>query len=324
MSTPIADRFAAFPTPAAGLALGIAGLAWCWEVQVPTDGAVQAAGALVAAAIAACVVLKFVLHPRILWAELEHPVIGSVAPTLAMASQVISLSLGWLSPAAGTALWLAAVAVHLAFLVLFAAHRAREPHLTHMVPSWYVPPIGVVVAVMTTPAPEFRWISFGLLWFGIGAYAVMLPLMLHRLIFRDTVPVAARPTIAILAAPPNLCLSGYLIFSREPDFMLVLVLLSIGILMAVVVYLAFFELLRLPFGPGYAAFTFPAAISATAGFKATAYFQSVGVSTEVLSPLRHWAMIELAIATAIIGYVALRYALHYGRAAVPQPAVAAE
>lgn len=307
---PLRDRLAAFPTPAAGLALGLASLAWLWQAEFPAAAGLRAAGALAAGAIVVAVIAKFLAHPRILMTELAHPVVGSVIPTLAMATMVISTSAGPLH----TPLWLAAVVAHVGFFAVFVLHRARDPHLSQMVPSWFVPPIGIVVAVLTVPGEAWRPLANACLWFGIAAYAVMLPMMLHRLIFRDTVAPPARPTIAIMAAPPNLCLAGYLSFAAEPDLLLVVFLLGLGILMAVVVYIAFTELLRLPFSPGYAAFTFPTVIAANATFKAARYFEQAGIAADTVAPLRQWAMVELLIATAVVAYVAARYLGHYAAA----------
>lgn len=304
---PLRDRLAAFPTPAAGLALGLASLAALWQAEFPAVAGVRAAGALAAGAIVVAVIAKFLAHPRILMTELAHPVVGSVIPTLAMATMVISASTGPLH----TPLWLAAVAAHAGFFAVFAVHRARDPHLSHMVPSWFVPPIGIVVAVLTVPGEAWRPLASACLWFGIAAYAAMLPMMLHRLIFRDTIAPPARPTIAIMAAPPNLCLAGYLSFVAEPNLLTVVVLLGLGILMAIVVYIGFSELLRLPFSPGYAAFTFPTVIAANATFKAARYFEQAGIATDAVAPLRQWAMLELLVATVVVGYVAARYLGHY-------------
>ncbi len=317
---PLQSRLNAVPTPIGGLALGIASLGVLWESQVPSGGLIQACGAALAGAIALLLVLKFAAAPRTLMVELSHPVVGSVVPTLAMASMLISASLARVSPALGTALWLTAVAAHAGFLFAFALHRAREPRLAHMVPSWFVPPIGPVVAVLTVPGPAFHDLAQGILWFGILSYAVMLPLMLYRLIFREAVPLAARPTIAILAAPPNLCLAGYLSFAATPDPVLTVVLLGLGILMAVVVYLAFWDLLRLPFSPAYAAFTFPVVIAASASFKAAAFLAANGANPGTVAALRQWGSVELLVASAVVGYVALRYALHFRPKAAGVPA----
>jgi len=180
-----------------------------------------------------------------------------------------------------------------------------------MVPSWFIPPIGPVVAVLCTPTPELMPVSGALLIFGLGSYAIMLPLMLHRMMFRGEVPMAAKPTIAIMAAPPNLCLAGYLAFAQHPDTILVIVLLGLGILLSAVVYLAFWELLRLPFSPAYAAFTFPTVIAATATFKTASFLDEQGFSTDVVYSLQQWGFIQLTIATAIVSYVAFRYLAYY-------------
>lgn len=309
----LAQRLANVPTPIGGLALGIASLAVVWQSEHPGVGGIQAAGALVAAALAIALIAKFAGNPRQLMTELAHPVVGSVIPTLAMATMVISASVAKVAPGAAEVLWLAAIAAHGAFLAVFVVHRARDPRLAHMVPSWFVPPIGIVVAVLTVPGPEWRGLAQPLLWFGIAAYAAMLPMMLHRLIFCEGIAAPAKPTIAIMAAPPNLCLAGYLSFTPEPNLLTVVVLLGLGILMAAVVYIGFWELLRLPFSPGYAAFTFPTVIAANATFKAATYFETAGIAPETVAPLRQWGTVQLAIATAVVAYVALRYAGHYAK-----------
>ncbi|MGL5974045.1 MAG: TDT family transporter, partial [Aeromonas sobria] len=258
---------AAAPTPMAGLALGIASLGWCWENAGHFDGRMQLLGAAVAAVLLVILTFKFLVHPRLLLQDLAHPVVGSVVPTYAMGTMVVSKALGMIAPQAGEALWLFAVVVHLLFLATFIWHRAKEFEIHHMVPSWFVPPVGIIVADVAFPGGQFAALANGLLWFGIICYGLMLPLMLYRLIFSHEVPDAAKPTIAILAAPASLSLAGYLTVSHEPSLLLVAVLLGIALLMTGIIYLAFIKLLRLPFSPGYAAFTFPLVIGATALFK---------------------------------------------------------
>ncbi|CDD70857.1 c4-dicarboxylate transporter/malic acid transport protein [Sutterella sp. CAG:397] len=106
-----------------------------------------------------------------------------------------------------------------------------------------------------------------LLDLGMGAYTVMLPVMLYRLIFCSEVPNPAKPTIAIMAAPASLAFAGYLTESPDPSLLIVAILFGIAVLMTVAIYFCFWNLLRLQFSPGYAAFTFPMAIGATALYK---------------------------------------------------------
>lgn len=310
-------RLASAPTPVAGLALGIASLGWAWESMGQFAGFAQLTGTLIATPLLLMLVAKFLCHPALLAQDLAHPVVGSVVPTFAMATMVVSAAIGG---QLGTTLWLFAVALHLVFLVTFIWYRLKDFQLQHMVPSWFVPPIGIVVADVASPGGAFAPLAELLLWFGIGCYAIMLPMMLYRLVFCGEVPDAAKPTLAIMAAPASLCLAGYLTVTVAPAPLLVAILLGIAVLMTVTIYLAFIKLLRLPFSPGFAAFTFPLVIGATALFKTASLTDNLGLADGTSEQLRALAEGELIVATAVITYVALRFALHFNplRKAVPK------
>ncbi|MGY3944860.1 TDT family transporter [Aeromonas tecta] len=302
---------ASAPTPMAGLALGIASLGWCWENAGQFDGRLQLLGGAIAAVLLLILTFKFVLHPRLLWQDLAHPVVGSVVPTYAMGTMVVSKAVGLLAPALGQGLWLFGVILHLLFLATFIWHRAKAFELHHMVPSWFVPPVGIIVADVAYPGGPFAELANVLLWFGMICYGLMLPLMLYRLIFSHEVPDAAKPTIAILAAPASLSLAGYLTVSEDPSLLLVATLLGIAILMTGIIYLAFIKLLRLPFSPGFAAFTFPLVIGATALFKVAHLLAQWPEGAHYAEQVSQLAHLELGAATLIVGYVALRYLMFF-------------
>ncbi|MPY25999.1 TDT family transporter [Shewanella psychropiezotolerans] len=318
----LSHRVSRLPSPMAGLALAIASLGWAWESMLPAmGGRGQIISAAIAAILLASLVIKFVLHPKVLHEELTHPVIGSVIPTFAMALMVISNSIGQYSAATGQIIWLLAIIIHLVFLSMFVFYRAIDFKLEHMVPSWFVPPIGIIVAAVSFPshaesaAQNLQWIANGTLNFGMLCYLVMLPIMLYRLIFCAPIADAAKPTIAILAAPASLSLAGYLTISTQPSIVVVALLLSIAVLMTSVIYLAFFHLLTLPFSPGYAAFTFPMVIGATALFKTYYWLTETYGMNQFTSLIQQAAEGELFIATAVVIYVAYRYLSHYSPSA---------
>lgn len=296
------------PTPMAGLALGIASLGWCWENFAPLHGYGQLLGAVIASVLLVVLAVKFLFHGHLLGQDLAHPVVGSVVPTFAMATMVVSNSLGHFYPMLGDMLWLAAVGLHIIFLVSFVYHRAKEFELHHMVPSWFVPPVGIIVAdVSFSGNPDLLFIANGTLIFGMLAYAVMLPMMIYRFMFTHQVPDAAKPTLAIMAAPASLSLAGYLTVVSQPSPVIVGLLFGIGVLMTAIIYLAFFKLLRLPFSPYYAAFTFPMAIGATALFKLANWMQTSGLDSQYVHQIHTLAGFELIVATGVIAYVAIRY-----------------
>ncbi len=306
------SKLADAPTPMAGLALGIASLGWCWESAFSLSGYVQWGAAALASALLLILAIKFLLHPKVLWGELAHPVVGSVAPTFAMGIMVVSNSIGHFYPVAGNSIWFLAVIVHIIFLVSFIYHRAKDFQLHHMVPSWFVPPVGLIVAdVAFSGSLELAPVAHGILMFGLISYAFMLPIMVYRLIFSHEVPDSAKPTIAIMAAPASLSLAGYLTVVSSPSPVIVALLFGIAVLMTSIIYMSFAKLLRLPFSPGYAAFTFPVVIGATALFKTSAYMSSVGIAANYVHQVKMLAIFELIIATCVVFYVSMHYIVYY-------------
>lgn len=304
----IPQQFRNLPTPMAGLALGVASLGVCLELALPLHGAAQVICALIAAVLLGLLSMRYFFHFDTLAADLRHPVLGSIAPTFAMCLMVLSKTLGMVSTTAGTALWLFAVLLHVVFLVVFAYNRFKTPGLDLMVPSWFVPPVGLIVADVTLPGAEGLYpVAIIILAVGMAAYAVMLPVMLYRIFFYSAIPAGAQPTIAIMAAPASLSLAGYLTVVKAPNLLVGGILLGIALLMTLAIYFAFWRLLRLQFSPGYAAFTFPMAIGATALYKASAVLEAIPAAAGDAAALRLMAHVELVIATIVIVYVLTLY-----------------
>ena len=300
------------PSPIGGLALAIASLGWAWDNILPQyNGLGQTTGTLIASALLSALLGKFLLHPKVLKEELTHPVVGSVIPTFAMALMVVSNTLWHHNPFAGKYLWLIAIGIHLIFLGMFVYYRALDFKLEQMVPSWFVPPIGIIVAAVSFPSDGYHWLATATLMFGMGCYLIMLPLMLYRLIFCPQIPDAAKPTIAILAAPASLSLAGYLTIIEHPSETVVTLLLTIAVLMTSIIYLAFFHLLKLPFSPGYAAFTFPMVIGATALLKTYQWMLTRYGMSNIAMGVEIIAITELIIASVIVAYVSYKYIDHY-------------
>ena len=310
-SSRIAAKLSRVPTPLGGLALSIASLGGAWVLASPDDATeLKLVTAIIAAVLIIKVMLKFLLHPHLVKEELAHPVLASIIPTCAMGTMVIAQSLLPYAPAFAQALWLVAVGCHLLLLGSFVFHRSLQFKMEDMVPSWFVPPVGIIVAAVTSTGMGYESLVVGLFIFGLGSYFIKLPFMLYRLIFRDAIPNAALPTFAIMAAPASLSLAGYLTITDNPDPLLLLILVPLAIFMTLLVYMAFTRLLRLPFSPGYAAFTFPMVIGATALLKLDIWLSSHNLEW-LAEIIRYLAEIEITIATAIVVYVSVRYLHHY-------------
>ncbi|KZL12833.1 TDT family transporter [Pseudovibrio sp. Ad26] len=311
------NKLAHVPTPLGGLALGIASLGWSMENAGDFGGVLQLTGALISSVLLVLLLGKIFFAHTAIFEDLRHPVVGSVLPTTAMALMIVSYAIAQYNFAIGQMLWLLGIALHFTFLSVFIFHRAKGFNLQHMVPSWFVPPVGIIVAAVAFPGGVFEGFANALLWFGLVAYALMLPMMLYRLIFHAEVPDAAKPTIAILAAPASLSLAGYLTLTSNPSPIMVAVLGGIAVAMTALIYISFLRLFRLPFSPGFSAFTFPLVIGATALFKTVTWMESLGANASLVAQIRALAHIELYVATAVVFYVSFKYLTFFAPALLP-------
>ncbi|CAM3042636.1 TDT family transporter [Pseudoalteromonas distincta] len=300
------------PTAMAGLALGIASMGWAWENVFNLNSKGQFLGALLASVLVFLLTAKFLLHPHLLKADLAHPVAGSVIPTFAMANLVISNSVGQFDPLAGDIMWVLAFVLHLMFLVSFLYQRAKKFNFEDMAPSWFVPPVGIIIADITFSGnTTLAWLAYSALVIGILTYSVMLPIMFYRFLLALKSDYEIQPTLAILAAPASLTLAGYFHIVANPSLTIVGGLFTLAIIKTLIVYVLFIKLLRRPFTPSYAAFTFPMVIGATALFKMADWMQSINLLIPYVDAVNYLATFELIVATAVVVYISGRYFCHF-------------
>lgn len=295
------------PSPLSGLALALASLGLGWESAIHADGLAQILGATLASVILILLFLKFIINPSILNKELQHPIAGSVIPTLPMATMVVANTIGLYNLSVGQAISWLAIILHLCFLIAFVFYRIKNINLKQILPSWFIPPIGLVLATVTHPGGLPAALSNTLLILGLLSYAILLPIILYRLLFLGPLDNNQKPTMAILATPASLLLIVYLTVTTDINMFLFFALMIIAILMTLYVYFAFINLLKLPFSPAYSAFTFPLVVSAIALFKLNAFSLQKGIHI----PWIQLANLELFIATIMVFYVIYRYIIYF-------------
>ena len=269
----IKDYFKHLPVALTGLALGISGVSGA--VAVILNLKALYIGNFISLILLLPIIIKNILHFDIFKDELKHPTLGSFIPTLDMALMNFSTVLYEFSPILGKGLWLVCILLHLAFGVSFIYHRFQSWNIEHMIPSWFVPPIGIVVSTVNSTGMEMPRLAKGIFFIGFLFYITMLPVMLYRIIFIEKIDDTRLPTFAIMAAPPNLCLVGYLVAFKTPNPAMVGFLFPLGIFMTFLLYISIVKIITLKFTPMYASFTFPLAIGATAILKYSKYIESI-------------------------------------------------
>ena len=301
------NKFAKIPVGLSGVALGTATLGLAWKNQGINWVSYLTLG--IALIYFFVLFIRDLRHPNIFKSELEHHVLGSYVPTLAMAIMVFAGVSAEQFPTFGKGLWLFAIGLHFICLAIFVYHRFKRFDWEEMVPSWFVPPIGIVVACVNSSQMGFDSLAQWIWYIAAPLYLIMLAFMIYRLTFYNFKHLE---TFGIMAAPASLCFAGYLVIAKEPIDLICHGFLLLSLLMTGVLYIAFFKLLQNKFNPGFAAFTFPLAIGTVALEKYSALLTTQG-ELQLANVIQWVARFELFIATIVISYVVIafyRYCKH--------------
>jgi len=295
------DVFSGVPIPICGLALGMASLdRYLWQNH---DDYVRIFMFL-------SVFLIILFSIRVLTdvkgirKDLESPILFGVLPTYCMAVMILSTYVNGHSETVALIMWASALILCFAMMPLFIHRFIFKFDMKNVFPSWFVMFIGHVVGSVTSAAMGYEEIGRILFWFGMVAYVVLLPMILYRIVKVKGIPEPAVPNIAILSAPPNLLLVGYLTsYGSSVNDAVVGVLAVLGIIsyVAVLAYMPF--MLKRKFYPSYAAFTFPLVISMLSMSMIESFYDLEESIFNVFQTL------SVAIAIIIVVYVLFRYVI---------------
>lgn len=301
------------PLALSGLALAIASLTTILDDFSGSDGTIQLFGSVVASCILILLFFKFLFNVELLKRDLQHVVAGSVAPTYTMCMMLVANNIATYYFKLGEILSFIAIVAHGYFFVCFVYYRVKGFKFTEVSPSWFIPPVGLVLAVTTFPGGLGIVFAQQLLYFGFISYVILLPFVLYRVFFIGNLSDGEKPFFVILATPPSLLLISYLDITDQANYLFIWGLVMLAILMTICVYLALIKLVRLPFSPAYAAFTFPLVVSAIALFKTNTFLLNEGFPLPLVTFTARLAMFELVIASVIVAYVCIRYIQYFLR-----------
>lgn len=292
------------PLPILALALGTACLG---NLLASYSETIRTACTLAAAAIVLLALLRAALDFRSVRAELDNPATLAVLPALFMTLMLLATYLRPTAPQAALALWLIALAVQLVTVGVFLVRFVIPFKLARVLPTWLLVFVGFVVASVTSPAYAMQPLGRALLVAGLLGYVLTLPVVVWRLIKGGPLPAPALPTLTIVAAPPSLCLVGYLAVVAAPRTGVVYALLAAAAVSLVFVATRLPQIVGLGFTPALGALTFPLAISGVA-IKQSAKFLSAAPDGLAI-PSAAVQTMELLAAAAVL-YVLVRYTLH--------------
>ncbi len=291
------------PIPMSALALGVAGLG---NLLLSYSPVVRAACGVIAAIIVLLVLARIAFDFGGVRKELSNPAVLAVFPTLFMALMLLATYLKPYAPDAAAGIWVAALTLQLVIAVVCAARFLRAFALAQVLPAWFLVFVGFVVASVTSPAFGALPVGRALLYAGMAGYIGILPVVIYRMVKVGGLPEPALPTMAIFAAPPSLCLVGYLAVTQVKQPAVVYALLAMAAASLVYVFTHLPRILKTPFHPSYGALTFPFVISGIA-LKQSSLFLANSAAGSFIP--KSAVLVMDVFVTAMVLYVLIRYAL---------------
>lgn len=287
------------PLAISGLALSLASLG---NLLSPRGEILRSLCGALAAVLLCAFFARLILDLDQVKEELKNPVALSVFPTATMALMLLCVYAKPYIGSLAVTIWYAAIAAHILIMLVFAGRFLVGFKILTVFPSWFVVSVGIVIASVTSPAMGARQIGQAIFYVGFAMYFIALSVILYRMAKVKPLPEPARPTIAIFTAPMSLCIVGYFSVFEQPNVSLITLMLIVAVISYIFVSGCMISLLRLPFYPTYAAFTFPYVISAISFRLSNNLLVKNGITFFSFAPIvAEWAAI------LVVAYVFVRY-----------------
>lgn len=290
------------PIPTAGVALGLAALG---NLLHPYSIAMKYFCGSLSLCLMVLLFLKIFKYPKLVHADMiGNPILGSVAATFFMTLMQLCVYAKNLLPLFFEFIWFLAVFSHIFLILWFSKHFLLNLELKNVFPTFFIAYVGIVVASVTAPAFNHLTLGYYIFWFGFIAYMFLLALVTYRY-FHHPVADAAKPLICIYTAPMSLSLAGYFAVVPEKSFLMISIMQIAAQILFFFILSLMPKLLRLPFYPSYAAFTFPFVITAIALRSSIDYYEiNSSINTGILQYLYYF---ECLVATFFVFYVTIHF-----------------
>lgn len=289
------------PLPICGVMLGFATLG---NLLQSYGEKVRYACGILACFLLILVLLKLILFPHMIIADMKNPIMASVAATFPMALMLLSTYIKpWIGNVARF-IWFFAILLHIILIIWFTVRFLLKVQMPKVFASYYIVYVGIAAAAVTAPAYNALSIGTAAFWFGFITLLLLFVLITVRYVKYKEVPEPAKPLICIYAAPTSLCIAGYVQSVTPKSRGFLLAMLIAATILYVFALIKAIGYLKLKFYPSYSAFTFPFAVSAVAVKQTMACLANMGHPIPWLSYI---VLIETIIAVVFVLYTFIRY-----------------
>lgn len=313
---PLKAWFKKLPLPVSGLMLGLAALG---SLLGTYHTGTRSLLGILSGILLLLLVVKILLFPGDLKEDFGNPATASSLAAFPMTIMLLSTHVQPMMPAAAYIAWQLSIGLSVLLMVLYTKTFLLGFSLEKVLPSWFVLYMGILVASVTAPVYDMELLGQLVFWFGLLVYILLLPLVTYRVLKLREIPESARPTLVLYAAPAGLLLAGYLESFPVKDQAILFLLGIWASFMAIYGLVQMARLLvKLPFQPGFSAFTFPFVFSAIAFSTMVTYLSDEGSVSSWFGPVRAFTILG---STLLVLFVFFQYvwfmATHTGKAETP-------
>lgn len=231
---------------------------------------------------------------------LNDIVVATLYSTISMLIFNFAAFLEQYNHSAGIVLWIFALVLQIiSILAIIYFHIYPKRNIEVIYPSLFVPFLGIAVADVVGANMGFRNVQLAILGWAIIVYLMLFGLIIFRLL-KINIPENVRHTKMILIAPISLIMISYVSLIENINIYVILCLLMYFIMSLIYVFYNFPSFFKNGFENGYAALTFPMAVSSVALITVS---QTLQDNYSILSSILYtYSLIHLVLATIIIIY----------------------
>jgi tellurite resistance protein len=306
-----------FPPNLFAIPFGLAGLAEAWHAAEPVLHAPEAVpdalsivSALAWVTLLACYAAQ---GTRSNFADFRNKTFSPFISLVPITGMLLSATLSVRAFAAGQALIVVfLVATLIAGGLLTGEWIVADLDHDSAHPGYFLPTVaGGLVGALCAAQVHLHGLAEASFGIGILCWVLIGATILNRLFFHSALPPLLLPTLAIELAPPAVAGMAYFELTGGRTDLAAHVLAGYAVLMVIVQVRMLPRFARLPFGPGFWAFTFSWAATASYALEWIALRRPAGAAG--------YAVVILTAITAFIGYIAARTALLAARGQLLPP-----
>lgn len=244
--------------------------------------------------------IKCILYREKVMNELKNPMVGSIYPTIFMSLMVISVYIIQFNQQIGRYLWLVSIIGHFLVSLIFAKSILKKFKLVDMIPSWFIPTVGIGIGAVTSKPMDMPLIANVVFCYSLVLFIALSPIMIYRIMFKGSLEGPKKQTLMIMTAPANICLAGYISISSNPNKIIMSVLVVLAYISIVTSYVLLPKLIKAKALPAIAPLTFPLAIGVIAAQRYAKYLNLQGSNLENI--VRNFIYIQVVVAIIVIVY----------------------